>query len=216
MSDEIFLVLAFTVLVGCFALKYCPIHGFERDVIIGPGTYIAGYDIPFGRADLVAESGNGDFCLKQRKSKTWAVGNKIGITSAIQPGRYRNLDIRWGDTLEINGNVTVLVTKPTPIRNVATENLGPGVYRFGLDVPPGRYDVEAVGGDGQIYLLPVGQSEYTIYQDMAKDNAIKAGEYTNLDCCRGCELWVEGSLQVKLKRSIKQRLPILSDINADA
>ena len=211
MGDEIVLLLIFLIACAGLLLKCFPHGGYSRDIILGPGTYIAGYDIPTGKADLIAESGSGDFCLKQRKAKSWVMGNKIGITSGLQPGRFRNMYLNWGDTLEINGNVTVLLTIPVPIKNLSTETLCAGNYRFGIDIPPGRYDVESVSGDGQIYITKTGQNDYTIYQDMAKDNAIKAGEYANLLCERGYELWIEGSLQVKLKRSAKQKLFLWND-----
>lgn len=211
MTDEIVLILIFMIACGFLVLKYFPRSGYNEDIILGPGTYIAGYDIPTGKADLIAESGGGDFCFKQRKAKSWVMGNKIGVTSGLQPSRFRNLTLNWGDTLEINGNVTVLLTAPVPIKNVRTETLCAGNYRFGIDVPPGRYDVEITGGDGQIYITKTGESNYTIYQDMAKDNAIKADHYANLLCAKGYELWIEGSLQVKLTHSAKQNLLFWND-----
>lgn len=203
MNDEIFLVLLFIAIVLVVIYKCC-FHGeYGRDIFLGPGTWIVGIDLPPGKGDLIAETGAGSFCVKEFRSKEWSVGGNIGVTSGLQPGRYRNLDLHPGDTLEINGNVNIMITAPVAIRDITEENLGPGNYRFGVDVPPGKYDLEVVSGDGQVYLILPRQKEYSFYQDMDKDGG-KTHEYANLRCPRGAVLWIEGSLQIKLKFSAKQ------------
>lgn len=203
MNDEFFLILIFIAMVVVVLYK-CFFHGeYGRDIFLGPGTWIVGIDLPPGKGDLIAEMGAGSFNVKEFRSKNWSVGGSIGITSGLQPSRYRNLELHPGDTLEINGNVNIMITAPVPIRDITEENLGPGNYRFGVDAPAGKYDLEVVSGDGQVYLILPRQKEFSFFQDMAKDGD-KAHEYANLRCPRGAVLWIEGSLQLKLKFSAKQ------------
>lgn len=203
MNDEVFLILVFIAIVVVVLYK-CFFHGeYGRDIFLGPGTWVVGIDLPPGKGDLIAETGAGNFCVKEHRSKSWTVGNNIGVTSGLQPGRFRNLDLHPGDTLEINGNVNIMITAPVRIRDITEENLGPGIYLFGVDAPPAKYDLEVASGDGQVYVFLPRQKDYEFYQDMAKDGD-KAHEYANVRCPRGATMWIEGSLQLKLKLSAKQ------------
>lgn len=206
MTDELALIVIFFAICVVILAK-CIWHGeYTEDFFLGPGTYIVGKDIPPGKGDLMAESGGGDFCIKEYKSTEWSITNKIGATSPIQPSRYRNLTLHRGDTLEINGNVNLMVTPPVKIKKVSKENLCPGNYCFGVDVPPGKYDFEAVGGDGAFYLFESGSKEYSLFQDMAEKNDQKAHSYANVVCERGSVLWIHDSLQLKLTPSAKPHI----------
>lgn len=180
-------------------------HGEYQEMhYLSAGNYLVGEDIPKGKGDLVAESGSGSFIIKNRKTKNWSIGNLIGTTSGQQPSRFRNLSLNNGDLLEINGNVVLVLKGPIPIEKISEENLGPGIYRFGVDVPPGKYDLEIVSGDGDVLLVEVGKDNYTFYQDMSLENPFKADSFVNVNCTPLHELWINGNLQVKLKYSKKQ------------
>lgn len=210
----------FIVIIGAVVIMMAKMlsHGeYDQQITLPPGTYLVGEDIPHGKCDVLAESGSGNFCVKNRKSRSWSIGSNIGITSPQQPGRFRNLVLNIGDTLEVNGNVVILLKDPIPIRNVADETLGPGVYRFGLDVPAGKYDLEIASGDGDVLLVDVTKDHYTFYQDMSTDNPFKPASFVNVTCTKIHELWVNGNLQVRLKYSKKQpgllrKLLLIQDI----
>ena len=178
---------------------------YEEQRILSPGIYEVGVEIRPGRCDLMAESGGGSFIIKNKKADCWNLGNSIGV-GGIGPGRFRNVTLMHGDILEINGNVRVMLTPPTPIADLRTETLGPGIYRIGVDInPPAKYDFEAVSGSGEIILVDIKDNSFSIYQDMAAGHPQRAKTFDNVVCSRRYELWVNGSLHVKLKPSEHQR-----------
>lgn len=199
------LIVAIACIVIFLARLLC--HGnYQEQFILTPGNYLIGFDIPSGKGDLLAESGDGNFIIRNKATKNWSIGNPIGKSHALQASRFRNIPLNRGDILEINGNVTILVTPPAPIQDPSTEPLGPGIYRFGVDVPPGKYDLEIVSGDGDVLLVEVGKDSYTFFQDMSSSNPVKADTFANVTCTRAHELWVNDTLEVKLKRSKRQPL----------
>lgn len=207
MTDE-FMIGIFVVMALCFIITLLMRHGdYEAQRMLSPGRYEVGVEIPPGRCDLTAASGGGSFNIKNKKMSDWNLGNAIGVTSSLMPGRFRNVTLMQGDILEINGNVKVMLTPPVPIADLNTETLGPGIYRFGVDInPPAKYDFEAVGGSGEIILVDIRDNSYSIYQDMAAGHPQRAKTFDNVLCSRRYELWVNGSLEIKLKRSRHQPL----------
>lgn len=180
---------------------------YEDRRILSPGVYKVGKDIQPGRCDLVAESGTGDFVLKNKKANSWTLGNKLSAVGGVAPGSFRNVTLMRGDILEINGNVTVLLTPPHPIRSLKEETLGPGIYRIGVDgIRPAKYNFKAEGGSGEIVLVDIFDNSFSIFQNMAKGQSLAAGSYDNVVCSRRYEIWINGTLQVKLTRSKKQYL----------
>lgn len=173
---------------------------YNQQYILSPGTYEVGIEIPPGRCDLMAESGGGNFNIKNRNSNAWSLGNAIG-NSGVMPNRFRNVTLKRGDILQINGNVRVMLSPPVPITDLKNETLGPGIYRFGVDVPPAKYDFEIASGSGEVILVDIRTNTYDFFQDMAAGHPQRAKSYDNVVCSRRYDLWVNGTLQVKLKRS---------------
>ena len=90
-------------------------HGeYDQQITLKSGTYLVGEDIPHGKCDMIAKDGNGNFCVKNFKSQNWVIGSNIGITSGLQPTRFRNLVLNKGDVLEINGQRISLCGVPDP------------------------------------------------------------------------------------------------------
>jgi len=174
---------------------------YEEKKLVTAGTYVVGTDIPVGKADLTAISGSGSFCIKNNEVKDWTFGNLIGATSGFQPKKFRNLVLTKEDILEVNGSVKIMLSPPSPIKETMEENLVPGVYRFGVDVPPGKYNVEVVSGEGNVVLVEAGKDDYTFFQEMAPSDPLKADTFKNLNCTADHELWVRDSLQIKLNPS---------------
>lgn len=180
---------------------------YEDRRILSPGVYKVGKDIHPGRCDLVAESGNGNFVIKNKKANSWTLGNSLSAVGGMAPGSFRNVTLMRGDILEINGNLTVMLTPPQPIRNLKEETLGPGIYRIGVDgIRPAKYNFKAEGGNGEIVLVDIFDNSFSIFQNMGKGQSMAAGSYDNVVCSRRYEIWINGTLQVKLTRSKKQYL----------
>ena len=176
-------------------------ENYEEKKFITAGTYIAGADIPAGKADLTAITGAGNFCVRNSQVKDWTLGNPIGATSGFQPKNFRNLVLNKDDILEVNGSVKIMLSPPAPIKETMDENLVPGTYRFGVDVPAGKYNLEVISGEGNVLLVESGKDHYTFFQEMAQSDPLKADSWKNVNCTDEHELWVNGSLVVKLNPS---------------
>lgn len=201
MTDNFALWIILIGILVLVILQRLSSGNYEEREHLSAGTYKAGVDIPVGKADLVATSGAGNFIIKNSKAKSWSIGNNIGATSGFQPTRFRNVILNKHDVLEINGSVKVVLTPPAPIQETKDEALVAGTYRFGIDVPPGRYNLEVVGGVGDVLLIESGKDTYNFYQDMAEHDEFKADSYQHVDCTPAHELWIRGSLQIKLNPS---------------
>lgn len=215
MDDQMAMFFILIIIVLVLVYKFFHSNNYTAEIPLGPGTYRIGEDLLPGKGDLVAVAGGGEFCLKERGNDVWSNSHKLGVTSPAQPSRFRNLTLKKGDILEIDGDVKMMLTPPAAIKDPSKENLTLGIYRFGLDVPPAKYDLKAVGGDGPFYFFEPGKKEYTICQDMAEKVPNKATVYHNLLCERDSEIWVEETLQLKLTKSKVQRgfLHILENKN---
>lgn len=206
MTDEMMFIII--LIVGfCTLVALMMRHGdYDEQRILAPGIYRVGVEIRPGRCDLVAESGGGSFAIKSKQANAWNLGNPIGATSGGQPSRFRNVTLNQGDILEINGNVRVMLAPPIPILDIKEETLGPGIYRFGVDVPAAKYDFETVSGTGEIIRVAIPNNQYDLYLDMADGHPQRLKTFDNVLCSRRYEIWINGSLQVKLKRSKHQPL----------
>ena len=79
---------------------------------LGPGTYIAGINIPVGIYNLKAISGNG--CLTIRKKKNDEVYIWFGIGKDSAP-TFNGLSLQEYNEFMVNGNVVFEITKSTMI-----------------------------------------------------------------------------------------------------
>lgn len=204
MTDGFAVFLVLATIVALVLIKITNHGDYEEETFLLPGTYLVGFDIKRGKGDLRATTGAGNFIVKNRAAKDWQIGSPLGVTSGIQPSRFRNLILHTGDILEINGNVGIMITPPERIQDPSKEPLGAGIYRFGLDVPEGRYDLEVVSGNGDVLLVDVKKDNYVFFQDMSMTNSFKPSTFNNIVCDSKFELWVNGDLQIKLNPSNKQ------------
>ena len=195
-----------------------PSGSYGEDTPVGPGTYRIGEDLSPGKCDIVAVSGGGDICIKEKGND---VGNnpfKLAASNPTPPSRYRNMTLHSHDILEVNGSIKLLLSPPSAIESGDGAELTLGTYQFGTDIPPAKYDLKATGGDGQITFFEPKAAEYSVFQDMALDVAGKSSVYSNLLCEDGARLEVDGTLKLTLTKSKKQRgrmQKILDFVNQD-
>lgn len=205
MSDEMTLFLLIIAVILILIYRRTRNGVYSDDMTLDPGDHRIGEDLAPGKGDLVVISGTGSICIKERGKTQWNNPFKLSADNPALPTRYRNLTLHANDILQINGNVSVKLTPPTPIADGEGAELTLGSYQFGQDIPPAKYDLTAVSGDGQFSYFAPKENEFSIFQDMSSDAPEKTSVYRNLVCEEGSRLVVAGSLKLKLSRSKKQR-----------
>ena len=205
MADDYILMGLFIVLC-ILGIRFWNKHGQEpQSFSAGPGTYVIGRNIPAGKFDLVAEEGSGDFCVLEYNALDWHHPQKLGYEGDDRSRRFRNLTLKRGDTLEINGNLWITTRNAMPISDVSQEPLEPGNYKIGLDLPAGTYNVRVLLGEGSIFNDVKEEDGKPFFQEMAVEDKEKASRYNNLYCEEGSTLYVRGNLQLQLRPSQKNR-----------
>ena len=199
MIDEYILLSLFFTICILGASHWFRRYRTTRRFTAGPGLYTIGRNIPSGKYDLVADEGEGNICLLRRRSLEWEQVNNLGLKSDSKPRRFRNIDLYRGDRLEINGSLTIAAIPPSPIRSLATEPVEPGDYLIGADLMPGTYNLEALLGEGQVYIREKGSDDHAFFQEMAKDKKKdgKAASFENLTCNKDAVLSVRGNLKLQ-------------------
>lgn len=194
--DEYILLALFFAICIVLCRKYlrpAP-HSFSVD----PGTYVIGKNIPPGKYDLVADAGTGDFCILECNAIDWHPAHKLGVEGDDCTRCFRNITLKKGDTLEINGSLHIKTRTPAAIKNVALEPLDPGNYKIGSDILPGTYNLGVLSGKGQVYTTVTGQEGNPFFQEMAADDKNLAKTFDNLELTEETQLFIRGSLSLKL------------------
>ena len=219
MSDDIALFLISIIIILYLVYRFSKRGGsYADDVPVNPGTYRIGEDLDPGKCDLVAVSGAGDICIKERGNGVWNNPFKLAAKDPAVPDRYRNMTLHRHDILEVNGKVQLLLSPPSAFASGDGAELTLGTYQFGVDIPPAKYDLKAVGGDGQFSFFAPEESEFSSFQDMALTADSKTSTYDNLLCEEGARIQVDGTLKLQLSMSKKQRgrmQKLLDIINQD-
>lgn len=219
MSDNMTLLFVLIVVIMCI-VYWRSKHGgsYTDDLPLSPGTYRVGEDLDPGKCDIVAVSGTGDICIRERGNDVWNDPFKLGADNPATASRYRNMTLKAHDILEINGKVKILLSPPTAFTDGEGAELTLGTYQFGVDIPPAKYDLKAVGGDGQFYFYEPKAEAFSTFQDMNPDGESKTDLYLNVLCEDGARIQVDGTIKLKLTKSKKQRgwlYKILDQVNAD-
>lgn len=136
------------------------------------GVYECGVDIPAGRYVVEWLSGN-SFGGYVSASKG---GKYLGTGISISPDTHYTCILAAGDTFEIQ----LSAMRFTKITSLPNENykqsdgsylLGPGFFFEGIDIPEGKYNVTAVGGNQfGIYVSSRNNSMIAIQQDETYKN----------------------------------------------
>ena len=206
MSDDIVLFLISIIIILYLLYRFSKRGGsYTDEVPVCPGTYRIGEDLAPGKCDIVAVSGSGDVCIKERGSDSWNNPFALAASDPKKPSRYRNLTLHRHDILEVNGKIELMLKPPAAITSIDGAELILGTYQFGVDVPPAKYDLTATGGEGQFSFFAPNESEFSTFQDMAFATDGKSSTYSNLLCEDGARIVVDGTLKLKLTKSKKQR-----------
>ena len=198
MSDDTILTIFFFALCGASVWGWRRHKRGKPAFCVGSGTYTVGKDIPPGTFNLVAQSGSGEFCILERKATQWSHAHPLGFESPNVAARFRNVTLKRGDILEINGSLWITTQSPTPIRDVQEEVLEPGNYKIGLDILPGTYNLEAVQGIGSVFNDVPEEEGQLFFQEMGVAGEGIASRYLHLRCEEGTTLYVRGSLHLQL------------------
>ena len=205
MSDDTILTLFFFALCGWGLWLWQKRKQGKPSFSVGPGTYTVGKEIPPGKFDLVAEEGFGDFCILERNATEWNHPHQLGFEAPNLADRFRNVTLKRGDTLEVNGDLWLISQPPAPIRDIFSEVLEPGDYKIGLDIPAGTYNLEVFMGEGQVFNDVQADEGQPFFQDMGKHAEGKASCYNKLLCEEGTTLSIRGSLHLKFSKPQKPR-----------
>ena len=219
MSDNTVMFLICMCIIVYLLYRYSArIAKYTGEVPLNPGTYRIGEDLDPGKCDIVVVSGVADICIKERGNDVWNNAMKMAADNPVAPPRYRNMTLHAHDILEINGQTKVVLEPPTAILDGNGAELTLGTYQFGIDIPPAKYDLKAISGNGQFSFFEPKASDFSEYQDMAVGVDGKTDSYTNLLCEEGSSIVIDGTLKLKLTKSKKQRgrfYKILDFVNQD-
>lgn len=198
MSDDAILTALFFAICAGAVMFWFRRGQTGQSFHAGPGTYVIGRNIPAGKFDLVAEEGCGDFCIRERYQRQWHHTQKLGLSCDDRAERFRNLTLKKGDTLQINGDLWLATEPSTPIQNLWEEILEPGNYKIGTDLPSGTYHIDVLLGEGSVFNDAENQNGQPFFQDMAHEKDGIASRYKNLPCEKGTTLYVRGNLRLQL------------------
>lgn len=194
------------LIVVCLVLVYRKSKpgsgGYSQDTPLNPGTHRIGEDFPPGRGDFVALSGKGDVCVKKWGTDKQVLKFTLHADGKAAPDRYRNLTLRRFDTLEVNGSLNIMITPSKPFPENVTPELTQGIYCFGSDIPPAKYNLKVTGESGTVKYFGPNADEAEFSQEMGGDNATV---YENLLCEGGGRMTIDGKLKLELTKSKKQR-----------
>ena len=207
MSDEmaVLLIILVIVLYWVYTKSKSSSGGYTSDQTLTPGTYRIGEDLSGGKGDMVAISGGGTITVKEKGGDDSVKTFKLHASNPSIPSRYRNLTLSSQDILEITGNMKVLITPAKSISDVEGAELTMGTYKFGSDVPPAKYNLKALSGDGKVTVREAGAKDPAFSQEMNTAGEDKASSYENILCSDGAVMTIGGTLKLQLTPSKKQR-----------
>ena len=154
---------------------------------------------------MVALSGGGTVTINEKGSSASVKTFKLHASNPGIPDRYRNLTLSSLDVLNISGNMKVLITPAKSISDVEGAELTMGTYKFGSDVPPAKYNLKALSGDGKVTVKEADAKEAVFSQEMNTAGEDKASTYENILCSENAVMTIDGTLKLQLTPSKKQR-----------
>lgn len=172
----------------------------ETDYTLGAGHYTAGVDLPVGKCNLTAVSGNGN--VSSSNMFNGGINAMFGVDdgNGLYESSFNGLKIKENVELKISGDVVVQVSYTEVTGGMsgreydesAAVELGSGNYTAGTDFPAGTYTVTAVDGTGNVStsnLYDGGMNEMFGVDD---GNGLYTPEVKNVELSDGVELKVSG------------------------
>ena len=205
MDDMMALLLIF--ITACLILVYRKSKGesgsgYKKDIPLNPGTYRIGEDFPPGKGDFVAIEGKGELIFKRWGAEKYVMKATLQADGTTAPDRYRNLTLSPHDTLEVTGNLKIMITPARAFSENVTPILTLGTYQFGKDIPPAKYNLKVSGDSGTVRYYEPDAEEPTFTQEMGGDG--QGTLYENLLCAEKGRMTIEGKLKLELTKSKKQ------------
>lgn len=172
----------------------------ETDYTLGAGHYTAGVDLPVGKCNLTAVSGNGN--VSSSNMFNGGINAMFGVDdgNGLYESSFNGLKMKENVELKISGDVVVQVSYTEVTGGMsgreydesAAVELGSGNYTAGTDFPAGTYTVTAVDGTGNVStsnLYDGGMNEMFGVDD---GNGLYTPEVKNVELSDGVELKVSG------------------------
>lgn len=103
------------------------------------GVYKVGKDIPEGEYQMQADDGDGYFEILSNQS-----GEKNSVLANCLYGNSAYVSVKSGEYLKTERCNLYAIKQAKPIQHDANE-LKPGIYKVGFDIPEGPYTIEANG-----------------------------------------------------------------------
>ena len=172
----------------------------ETEYTFGAGYYTAGIDLPVGKCNLTAVSGNGN--INSSNLLNGGVNEMFGVDDGnnLYESSFNGLKMKENVVFHISGDVVVQVSYTEVTGGMTgreydesqTVELGSGNYTAGTDFPAGTYTVTAVEGTGNVSssnLLDGGMNEMFGVDD---GNGLYTSEVKNVEFSDGVDLKVSG------------------------
>lgn len=117
-----------------------------KEVTLGAGTYKVGQDIKPGRYAVTATDGSGNFT-----NKSGSINTILGTDEDDDAGQVTSytVDLHKGETIKLEG-IQSTNFKPTPTKRSYQTTLSAGQWKVGQDIKPGRYEIKATQGSGNL------------------------------------------------------------------
>lgn len=117
-----------------------------KEVTLGAGSYKVGKDIKPGRYVVTATSGSGNFT-----NKSGSINTILGTDEDDTAGQVTSytVDLHNGETIKLEG-IQSTNFKPTPNKRSYQTTLSAGQWKVGQDIKPGRYEIKATQGSGNL------------------------------------------------------------------
>ena len=172
----------------------------ETEYTLGAGYYTAGIDLPVGKCNLTAVSGNGN--INSSNLLKGGVNEMFGVDDGndLYESSFNGLKMKENVVFHISGDVVVQVSYTEVTGGMTGREydesqaveLGSGNYTAGTDFPAGTYTVTAVEGTGNVSstnLFDGGMNEMFGVDD---GNGLYTSEVKNVEFSDGVDLKVSG------------------------
>ena len=172
----------------------------ETEYTLGAGYYTAGIDLPVGKCNLTAVSGNGN--INSSNLLNGGVNEMFGVDDGndLYESSFNGLKMKENVVFHISGDVVVQVSYTEVTGGMTGREydesqaveLGSGNYTAGTDFPAGTYTVTAVDGTGNVSssnLLDGGMNEMF---GVDGGNGLYTSEVKNVEFSDGVDLKVSG------------------------